>query len=130
MNSHTIATVSPPDHGRSIASAATTDAFAAQPSQTEVPLSQEQSRPTEMPASRELRVSEEEIQRADAMANKKAEPVYLEFQYQIHDKTNRLMISVINTQTQEVVREIPPEKVLDSLAKMWEMAGVLLDERK
>ena len=97
--------------------------------QTETPVPQE-AQAIDMSATREFRVSEEDIRCAVAMANKKAEPVFLEFQYQIHDKTNRLMISVINTQTQEVVREIPPERVLDALGKMWEMAGILLDERK
>ena len=32
--------------------------------------------------------------------------------------------------TDEVIREIPPEKSLDMLQKMWEMAGILVDERR
>ena len=37
---------------------------------------------------------------------------------------------VINEDTDEVIREIPPEKSLDMLQKMWEMAGILVDEKR
>jgi len=29
-----------------------------------------------------------------------------------------------------MIREIPPEKILDLVAKMWEMAGILIDEKR
>jgi flagellar protein FlaG len=29
----------------------------------------------------------------------------------------------------EVIREIPPEKILDMVAKMMELAGILVDEK-
>lgn len=76
-----------------------------------------------------LLVTEDEIQKTINEANKKIEPLFLEFQHRIHSKTNRLIVSVVNTATKEVVREIPPEKTLDALAKMWELAGILLDQK-
>jgi flagellar protein FlaG len=51
-------------------------------------------------------------------------------QASVHETTNRLMVKVIDTETEEVVREIPPEKTLDLFAKVLEMAGILLDEKK
>ena len=36
-----------------------------------------------------------------------------------------MSIKVLNADTDEVIREIPPEKSLDMLQKMWEMAGIL-----
>ena len=56
---------------------------------------------------------------------KQASPMHhtqLSFKY--HEDTNRIYITV------EVIREIPPEKTLDMLAKAWEMAGLLVDERR
>lgn len=47
----------------------------------------------------------------------------------IHEKTNRITIKLIDRDTQEVVKEFPPEKSLDLLAKRMELAGVLLDEK-
>jgi len=32
--------------------------------------------------------------------------------------------------TKEVIREIPPEKTLNAVQKMWELAGLLIDERR
>jgi|HigsolmetaAR203D_1030402.scaffolds.fasta_scaffold01893_6 flagellar protein FlaG len=46
-----------------------------------------------------------------------------------HDKTNELMIQVYNRETGEVIREIPPEKWLNVVAKMREIVGILFDER-
>lgn len=48
----------------------------------------------------------------------------------IHDKTNRVTIKIIDKDTRKVVREFPPEKTLDLIAKVWEMAGILVDEKR
>ena len=62
---------------------------------------------------------------------KQASPMHhtqLSFKY--HEDTNRISITVTDSDTDEVIREIPPEKTLDMLAKAWEMAGLLGDERR
>lgn len=62
---------------------------------------------------------------------KQASPMHhtqLSFKY--HEDTNRISITVTDSDTDEVIREIPPEKTLDMLAKAWEMAGLLVDERR
>ena len=62
---------------------------------------------------------------------KQASPLHhtqLSFKY--HEDTNRISITVTDSETDEVIREIPPEKTLDMLAKAWEMAGLLVDERR
>lgn len=47
----------------------------------------------------------------------------------IHEKTNRIIIKLVDRETQEVIKEIPPEKTLDLLAKRMELAGVMVDQR-
>ena len=76
------------------------------------------------------RTSIDEIERTISAANKKIEPLFIEFQYRIHEKTNNVMVSVLNSNTKEVIREIPPEKSLDALAKMMELIGILFDARR
>ena len=49
------------------------------------------------------------------------------FKFSIHEGTKEIMVQVINNETQEVVREIPPQKILDMVAKMWELAGIIVD---
>ena len=48
----------------------------------------------------------------------------------IHEDTNRIMIKIMDKDTKEVIKEFPPEKTLDMIAKLWEMAGILVDERR
>ncbi len=50
--------------------------------------------------------------------------------YKIHDRTNEVMVKIVDAETEEVIREIPPEKLLDMFANMLEMAGLLVDERR
>lgn len=48
----------------------------------------------------------------------------------IHDATNRVTIKIVDKETKEVLKEIPPEKTLDMIAKAWELAGLLVDEKR
>ena len=48
----------------------------------------------------------------------------------IHDETNRVTIKIIDKESKEVIKEYPPEKTLDMIAKVWEMAGILVDEKR
>lgn len=77
---------------------------------------------------REHAASEATIDDAVKSANRKMEKTRCEYSY--HKKTNRVSIKVIDEETDKVIREIPPEKSLDMLQKMWEMAGILVDERR
>ncbi|MBE5890482.1 MAG: flagellar protein FlaG [Lachnospiraceae bacterium] len=48
----------------------------------------------------------------------------------IHEATNRVTIKLVDKDTKEVIKELPPEKTLDMIAKVWEMAGLLVDEKR
>ena len=48
----------------------------------------------------------------------------------IHEATNRVTIKIVDRNTKEVIKELPPEKTLDMLAKAWELAGLMVDERR
>lgn len=50
-------------------------------------------------------------------------------QFDIHEDTGRTMVRVVDRETDEVIREIPPEEVLDVVARINEMLGLLVDER-
>ena len=53
-----------------------------------------------------------------------------EVQFGIHEGTNRVTIKIIDRDTKKVIKELPPEKTLDMIAKAWEMAGILVDEKR
>ncbi len=48
----------------------------------------------------------------------------------IHEKTNRVTIKIVDKETKELIKEFPPEKTLDMIAKVWEIAGLLVDEKR
>ena len=50
-------------------------------------------------------------------------------EFTVHSETERVMVKVIDRDTQEVIKEIPPEKVLDMVARIQEMIGLMIDER-
>jgi uncharacterized FlaG/YvyC family protein len=51
------------------------------------------------------------------------------FEFSVHEGTEKIMVKVIDEGTDEIIREIPPEQILNMVAKMWELAGLLVDKR-
>jgi flagellar protein FlaG len=51
-------------------------------------------------------------------------------QFGIHERTGRMTIKILNKDTKEVIKEFPAEKTLDLIAKAWEMAGIMVDEKR
>ena len=75
-------------------------------------------------------VSPEKIKSAVADINKKIAPTRTQLQFAYHEKTHRISITVRDKDTDEVIKEIPPEKTLDMIAKSLELAGLLVDEKR
>ena len=51
------------------------------------------------------------------------------FEFSIHEATKQIMVKIIDVNTDEVIREIPPEKILDIVASIWEVAGIIVDRK-
>lgn len=73
--------------------------------------------------------SHEDIKKSIAEINKNINK-HTEAKFDIHEKTKRVTIKIVDKDTQEVIREVPPEKTLDMIAKVWELAGLLVDEKR
>ncbi|ATD54620.1 flagellar protein FlaG [Clostridium chauvoei] len=50
-------------------------------------------------------------------------------EYSVHKDFGDIMIKIIDSNTKEVLMECPPEKILDLVAKMCKMAGVVVDKK-
>ena len=46
-----------------------------------------------------------------------------------HEDVNRVSIKIVDDETDEVIKEIPPEESIDMLKKLLEVNGLLIDER-
>lgn len=62
--------------------------------------------------------------------NQKIVPSKTRCEFAYHEDTNRISIKVIDQETEETIKEIPAEETLDMLSKIWEFAGLLVDERR
>lgn len=74
------------------------------------------------------KLSEEKIINAIESANEGLQIHNRYLKFSIHEETKEIMVKVIDTETEEVIREIPPEKILDMVAKIWELTGLLIDK--
>ena len=50
-------------------------------------------------------------------------------QFSMHEATGRTMVNVTDQETGKLIRQIPPEQVLDLAAKIDEMIGILFDKK-
>lgn len=71
----------------------------------------------------------ESIKDAVSKSNKNLQTFDRKLDISVHEKTREVMIKVIDTTTDEVIREIPPEKVLDMIAYRKENLGILMDKK-
>ncbi|WP_339278964.1 flagellar protein FlaG [Paenibacillus sp. FSL W8-1187] len=74
-------------------------------------------------------VSDEQKIKAVDRAIKAMEGPHTKVEFSVHKETNAIMIKVLNKDTNELIREVPPEKTLDVAAKLMEIAGLLVDTR-
>ena len=72
--------------------------------------------------------SERSIKNAVEEINRKSNNMEAIFGY--HEGTNRVMIKILDKDTREVKKEYPAEKTLDMIQKVWEMAGLMVDEKR
>ena len=75
-----------------------------------------------------LESQQAKIKRAVEEINKKANNS--EAVWGVHEDTNRVTIKLVDKDTKKVIKEFPPDKTLDMIARVWEMAGLLVDEKR
>lgn len=78
--------------------------------------------------SEQQQATPDQVKKAVEQLNKKMNNS--EALFGIHEGTNRVTIKIVDKSTKEVIKELPPEKTLDMIAKAWELAGLLVDERR
>ena len=79
-------------------------------------------------AAENTQVSTEALKKAVEEINKRT--TNSEAVFGIHEETNRITIKIVDKDSRKVLKEYPPEKTLDMIAKVWEMAGLMVDEKR
>ncbi|SES22153.1 flagellar protein FlaG [Salisediminibacterium halotolerans] len=70
-----------------------------------------------------------ELDDAVTAMNELHEIQHTQMQYEKHETLDRTMVRVVDRDSEEVIREIPPEKFLDMISHMLEFAGLIVDEK-
>lgn len=73
--------------------------------------------------------SEIKVEESVENMNRELKSMETNLRFSIHKKTKQIMVKIIDSNTNEVIKEIPPEKIVDMVAAMMERAGLLLDKR-
>lgn len=98
-------------------------------------VNQQEARPVKevMPASEIQKtgpnLAREDLEKAIKDANKLLFKDNSHFEFKMHERTNRIMVKLVDSETDEIIKEIPPEKILDLVASIWDLVGILVDER-
>lgn len=79
---------------------------------------------------KEMLASEQHIKAEISKANGRLKHINTKCEFSYHEETRRISITVKDKDTEEIIREIPPEKTLEMIQKMWELAGFLIDEKR
>lgn len=71
----------------------------------------------------------EGFENVTAQLNRYLSPFRRQMDIAVHEPTQRVMVTIKDTVENTVIREIPPEQVLEAFVQALEFNGVLLDER-
>ncbi|MEL7633400.1 MULTISPECIES: flagellar protein FlaG [Sporomusa] len=74
-------------------------------------------------------MSEQDIVKPTEDLNKIMQLVNADLQFEIHEKTQRMMVRLVDTKSDKILKEFPPHELLDTIAAIREYIGVLLDKK-
>lgn len=78
----------------------------------------------------DVKLSKEQILKELDNLNKFVQSGNTHLKFTFHEKLNEYYVQIIDDQTNEVIREVPSKKILDMVAKIHEMIGLLVDEKR
>ena len=76
------------------------------------------------------RFTRENLNDAVEMLNAAAKTVNNRIAFSVDEKTDRIVMRVLDANNNEVIREIPPKEVIRLAAQIREMIGMFIDESR
>lgn len=74
-------------------------------------------------------IQKKEVKTVVSQLNDIMEPLRTNLEFKYHEELNEYYVTVVNPITNEVIKEIPPKKMLDMYAAMVGFMGILIDEK-
>ncbi len=88
-----------------------------------------QSQGEDLPTADVQEISKEKLQHAVDTVNEFLQINHNASKFVLHDGLDRYFVQVVDTKTEEVVKEIPPKKLLDAFYEMQKLLGMIVDEK-
>ncbi|OAS85815.1 MULTISPECIES: flagellar protein FlaG [Metabacillus] len=73
--------------------------------------------------------SKEEMERVIDGINEVLQPANTHIKFELHEKLNEYYVTVVDNNTNEIVREIPSKKWLDIYTAMTDFVGLIVDKK-
>ncbi|MGJ7036254.1 flagellar protein FlaG [Anoxybacillus eryuanensis] len=77
----------------------------------------------------EERISKEKLEEIVKGMNEFLQPSHTSLKFNVHEDLKEYYVQLIDERTKEVVREIPPKKLLDMYAAMMKFVGLIVDRK-
>ncbi|MBA2874638.1 flagellar protein FlaG [Thermaerobacillus caldiproteolyticus] len=77
----------------------------------------------------DIQVSKKKVEEATDKLNHFLETQNRSLKFVLHEELGEYYVQVINSETKEVIREIPPKKLLDAFYTMQKFLGMIVDEK-
>lgn len=74
-------------------------------------------------------LSPDKVKKMTESLNDFLETTSTKLRYQFHEKLEKYYVTLVDSETEQVVREIPNKKLMDMYASMLEFIGVLIDKK-
>lgn len=77
----------------------------------------------------ELKYSKEDLTQAVETMNELLETTQKASKFVFHEGLDKYYVKLVDSKTEEVIKEIPPERLLDAFYEMQKLAGMIVDEK-
>lgn len=74
-------------------------------------------------------LDEEDFKKLEDKINNITTSLNFEIEFQVHKSSKKYFVKIVDKNTKKVIREIPPEQLLDFYANFEKMLGLLFNRR-
>ena len=85
-------------------------------------------RKDQLPTARE-EIPREDVEKATDKLNRLMGLINKRLRFDLREDSDRIMVRVIDQDTEDVLKEMPPKRVIELLNSLTDIAGLLVDEK-
>jgi len=74
-------------------------------------------------------ITKEKLEEVVKGLNEFLQPSQTALKFELHDELQEYYVQIVDMHTKEIVREIPPKKILDMYATMMKFVGLIVDKK-